>query len=78
MKVVRLSVGHYHVHFNGSGGPTGPVIGGDVQVTTTGGTFARCTPYSYSPGSSPSAFITCYDALGGAVNASFSVQWLLG
>jgi hypothetical protein len=78
VKVVRLSVGHYRVHFNGSGGPTGPVIGGDVQVTTTGGTFARCTPYSYSQGSSPSAFITCYDALGGAVNASFSVQWLLG
>ena len=51
---------------------------GDVQVTTTGSTYARCTPYSYSQGSNPSALITCYDALGGAINASFSVQWLLG
>jgi hypothetical protein len=66
------------VHFKGSGGPTGPVIGGDVQVTTTGSTYARCTPYSYSQGSNPSALITCYDAPGGAINASFSVQWLLG
>lgn len=76
--VVRLSAGQYRVHFKGSGGPTGPVIGGDVQVTTTGSTYARCTPYSYSQGSNPSALITCCDALGGAVNASFSVQWLLG
>jgi hypothetical protein len=78
VRVVRLSLGQYRVHFTGSGGPTGPAVGGDVQVTTIGSTYARCTPYSYSQGSSPSARITCYDYLGGAVNASFSVQWLLG
>jgi hypothetical protein len=76
VKVVRLALGQYRVHFNGSGGPTGPATGGDVQVTTFGTRFGRCTPYSYSQGSNPSALITCYDALGGAVDAPFSVQWL--
>ncbi len=76
VRVVRLATGQYRVHFNGSGGLTGNVIGGDVQVTTTGSTYARCTPYSYTQGTKPSALITCYDALGGAVNTSFSVQWL--
>jgi hypothetical protein len=78
VRVDRLARGQYRVHFKGSGGPTGPVIGGDVQVTTTGSTYARCTPFSYSQGANPSALITCYDALGGAVNVPFSVQWLLG
>jgi hypothetical protein len=78
VRVVRLSRGQYRVHFKGSGGPNAPVVGGDVQVTTFGSTYARCTPFSCSQGSNPSALVTCYDALGGAVNASFSVQWLLG
>ena len=77
VRVDRLSRGQYRVHFKGSGGPNAPVVGGDVQVTTFGSTYARCTPFSYSQGSNPSALITCYDALGGAVNTSFSVQWLL-
>jgi hypothetical protein len=46
VRVVRLSTGQYRVHFKGSGGPAGPAIGGDVQVTTTGSHYARCTPYS--------------------------------
>ena len=58
--------------------PGGAAYDSQGGTPSVGSSYARCTPYSYSQGSNPSAVITCYDALGGAVNASFSVQWLLG
>lgn len=78
VRVVKKSEGHYRVYFAGSEGPGGLSHGGDVQVTTTGSTYARCTPFSYAQGSTPSAYITCYDAEGGEIYASFAVQWLVG
>ncbi len=78
VKVVKVSEGHYQVYFTGSEGPGGPSHGGDVQVTTIGSTFARCTPYSYSQGSTPSAYVTCYNAGGSEIYASFAVQWMVG
>ena len=66
------------MHFKGSGGPQRPVVGGDVQVDhVRQHAYATVHSVQLLPGSNPSALITCYDALGGAVNTSFSVQWLL-
>ena len=74
VRVVRLSAGQYRVHFKGSGGQAGPGSRRRRASRHDRQHLRPVHPVQLLPGVEPvHRLITCYDALGGAVNASFSV-----